>query len=608
MRARRTVGRGVGSGGAGWRERARCATPFELHPLIARVLVARGYSDVGRARGFLAPRLADLTQPECMADRDVAADRIASAIRGHERIAIFGDYDVDGTSSAALLASVLKSLGADVVAVVASRFDGGYGLSAVAMERVAALRPSLLITCDCGTSDHDRLATLRARGVDSIVVDHHKVPGEALPAVAFLNPHRPDCGFPFKGLASVGLALSVAAAVRAKLGSTLDLRTYLDLVAVGTIADVMPLEGDNRILTRVGLERLAAGHGRAGLQALAREARLRARVSAHDVGFSIAPMLNAPGRLGAATPTLELLLCDDDRVATEMARQLCAANDLRRQISTALTAEANEQVRQVYGDAPDGIVVGGDGWHPGVGGIVAGRLAERWNAPAIVLAFENGMGTGSGARTQGVCSVRRRCHLRGGPRAVRRSRRRGGDARAQRTVRSVARWICGCVPRCAVGTIRARCARRHGDRRTRSVGPACEASPCAGADGAGAPRPYGRGAKRPRYGMADRRYDARTRQCACWASSPRSVRARWCGATLRRRARIASGRARPAGNAAWRPVQRSGRGPARTDRYARCALSPPFQRRSMAVRHQVFFTERRDLRGVRVCARARAPA
>ncbi len=375
---------------------------LRVHPLVARVLVARGIVDPALAKSFLAPKLADLTRPDAMADREKAAERIASAVKAGERIALFGDYDVDGTTSAALLATALTTMGATVVPLVASRFDGGYGLSDAAAAKILQARPTLLITCDCGTSDHARIEHLRAHGIDTIVVDHHKVPEEPLPAVAFLNPHRPDCGYPFKGLASVGLALTLAGAVRARLGFALDLREYLDLVAIGTIADVMPLTGDNRILTRAGLDRLSQGLSRPGFRALLREARVSGGVRAHDVGFAIAPMLNASGRLGSAMPTLALLMARTDVEAASCARELATLNDTRRKISAELADVACAQVESVYGTrAPAGIVVGADGWHPGVGGIVAGRVSERYGVPAIVIAFDGAVGVGSARAPKG---------------------------------------------------------------------------------------------------------------------------------------------------------------------------------------------------------------
>ena len=382
---------------------AALSRSLHLHPLVARVLTARGITAPETAKRFLSPRLTELSRPEAMADRERAAERIADAIKRRERIVVYGDYDVDGITSATLLTRVLRRLGGDVRAHVASRFSGGYGLSDVAVDRVLAERPTLVITCDCGTSDHPRLERLRSAGVDAIVVDHHKVPDEALPALAFLNPHRPDCGFAYKHMASVGLAFSVAAAVRARLDATMDIKPLLDLVALGTIADVAPLDGDNRILTRFGLNRIADGDGSVGVRALMSEVKLRYRLTARDVSFSIAPLLNAPGRLGSAVPTMELLLTDDASRAASLARELAEANVKRREVSATLIDAAMSQVREIYGQKlPAGIVVAGDGWHHGMGGIVAGRLVDRLGVAVAVVAMEGHEGVGSVRAPRGV--------------------------------------------------------------------------------------------------------------------------------------------------------------------------------------------------------------
>jgi len=379
------------------------ARAVPVHPLVARVLVARGVADPAHAQAFLQPRLAELTRPDAMADRDLVADRLAYAVRHRQRIAVFGDYDVDGLTSAALLTRALRALGAEVVPSSASRFDGGYGLSDAALDRVLAVSPALLVTLDCGTSDHPRLARAQAAGLDTIVIDHHKVPEAPLPALGFLNPHRPACGFPFKHLASVGLAFSTAAAVRARLGTALDLRPFLDLVALGTIADVAPLVGDNRVLVRAGLTRIADGLGSPGVRALVREARLRHRLTARDVGFSLAPMLNAPGRLGSPEPTLRLLLADNDADATRAAAELAAANVKRKEVSSALVTAAMAQVSAVYGDRlPAGIVLAGDGWHEGMGGIVAARLVDQLGVAVVVIAMDGDHGVGSVRAPRGV--------------------------------------------------------------------------------------------------------------------------------------------------------------------------------------------------------------
>jgi single-stranded-DNA-specific exonuclease len=284
-----------------------------LSRTAASVLVRRGYRESDASARFLAPRLADLTPPFAMKDRQQAVARIARAVRSRERICVFGDYDADGVTAAALLTDVLATLGADVVPLLADRFGGGYGLSDAALTRVRDTSARVLVTCDCGSSDHERLARARAAGLDAIVIDHHLVPDEPLPALAFLNPHRPDCGFAYKGLASVGLALSIAAGVRAELGVALDMKAWLDLVALGTIADVAPLDGDNRALVRSGLALLARG-ARPGTRALAEVAgyvagRL-APLTGEDVSYRFAPRINAPGRLAHPNLALRLLLAD----------------------------------------------------------------------------------------------------------------------------------------------------------------------------------------------------------------------------------------------------------------------------------------------------------
>lgn len=364
----------------------------------AQVLLHRGIADEAAARDFLDPKLAGLTPPDGMADREVAAERLARAVKARETVAVFGDYDVDGTTSAAILGGILEQLGADVRILVANRFEGGYGFSEPALERALATGASLIVTTDCGSSDHERIAAARARGVDVIVVDHHLVPDEALPALAFLNPHRPECGFPYKGLCSAGLALSVGAAVRAALRSPLDLRTWLDLVALGTIADVAPLDGDNRRLVKAGLLRIGSPRARPGVVALREAARIRlgAAVGGVDVAFRLAPRLNAAGRLGDPAITLKLLRAGTITEARMLAARIEQINQERKALQQRIGEEAIAQVREVYGDdVGGGIVVAAEGWHRGVVGIVAARLVERFEAPAVVIALEDGVGHGS---------------------------------------------------------------------------------------------------------------------------------------------------------------------------------------------------------------------
>jgi single-stranded-DNA-specific exonuclease len=375
-----------------------------VSPAIAQVLLHRGVRDPEAARDFLDPKLHGLTPPDAMADRTAAADRIASAIRRGERIVVFGDYDVDGTTSATITSGILAALGANVCALVANRFEGGYGFSEPALARALEAGAGLIITCDCGSSDHARISAAKARGVDVIVVDHHLVPAEALPAFAFLNPHRDACGFPYKGLCSAGLALSLGAAVRAALGVKLDMRGWLDLVALGTVADVAPLDGDNRRLVRAGLARIASSHARPGVVALREAARIKdgVPISGMDVAFRLAPRLNAAGRLGDPQITLRLLSAATLGEARILAARIEQINQERRAIERRITEEAIAQVLAVYGPKVDGgVVVAADAWHRGVVGIVAARLVDRFGAPAIVIATEDGVGHGSARTPEG---------------------------------------------------------------------------------------------------------------------------------------------------------------------------------------------------------------
>jgi len=370
----------------------------------AQVLLHRGIADPSDAGAFLDATLRGLSSPGPMADREAAAERIARAIRASERIVVFGDYDVDGTTSAVILSQVITVLGGDARTLIADRFRGGYGLSDEALERCFEERPGLLVTCDCGSSDHARIAAARARGVDVIVVDHHLVPEEALPAFAFLNPHRPECGFAYKGLCSAGLAFSLGAAVRAKMGAKLDLRGWLDLVAIGTIADLAPLTGDNRRLVRAGLRALGTESSRPALRAMRQAAKIKesAQLTARDIAFRFSPRLNAPGRLGAADLTLRFLMARSPKEAWSLLEEIEAKNEERKGLTEQATQEALAQAREIYGDAPEhGVVVASDEWHRGVVGIAAARLVDALRVPAVVIAFDGAHGHGSVRTTAG---------------------------------------------------------------------------------------------------------------------------------------------------------------------------------------------------------------
>lgn len=363
---------------------------------LADWLHRRGHRDPALTKRFLDPKLSELTPPDAMADRELAAERIAHALGSSETVCVFGDYDCDGITSAAITTGILRALGGQVVPLLASRFDGGYGVSPAAVKRIVASGAKLLITCDCGSSDHETLAEVRRQGIDVIVIDHHLVPDEPLPVLAFLNPHRPECGFPYKGLASCGLSLSVGAAVRARMGRALDVRPWLDLVAIGTIADVAPLDGDNRALVRAGLARVAQG-ARPGVRALLELASFDAArvITGEDVAFRLAPRLNAPGRLGPPDLALELLLAETHEEARAVAAQIEQLSKERRAIQDRMLREAVEEIETEGWAERAAIVVGREGWNHGIVGIVAGRLASRFGKPVIVAGFEGERGRGS---------------------------------------------------------------------------------------------------------------------------------------------------------------------------------------------------------------------
>lgn len=353
-----------------------------------------GLDDEATLRAFLEPRLSSLPDPSVMKGRAEAAHRLARAVRAGERIVVFGDYDCDGMTATAILVEGLRELGArDVRPLLASRFDGGYGVSEAALGRILAAEPSVVVTCDCGSSDAATLGVLTARGIDGIVIDHHLVPPEPLPVLAFLNPHQPDCRYPYKGLASCGLAFSVVAALRAELGRPLAMKKWLDLVAIGTIADVAPLTADNRTLVRAGLAELA-DPTRPGLRALLRVLgwTFGAPRRATDVSFRIAPRLNAPGRLGAPDLALELLLETDPTKAAHLAELVEQTCTERRRIQAEIEQEALAVARTSEASA---LVLGKPGWNHGIVGIVAGRVASEIGKPTIVVGFEDGTGRGS---------------------------------------------------------------------------------------------------------------------------------------------------------------------------------------------------------------------
>jgi len=381
-----------------------------VRPATARCLAARGVSDPQDARGFIDPRLGALRPPAGLAGLARAVERIADAVVGGERLGVFGDYDVDGITTCALLTSFLRSAGASVEAAVARR-DAGYGFTAAAAADFHARGCRVVITGDCGTSDLEAIRVGASLGIEVIVVDHHTVPAAdvAHPALSLVNPFRADSTFPFRGMASVGLGFYVAASVRTELRDRgwfrtrpePDVRDLLDLVALGTIADLVPLTAENRILTALGLRRLHS-RVRPGIAALLAAAGVDADrdIDARTVAWKLAPRINAPGRLGAAEPSLSLLLADA-QTAAERAQVLEAANTERRAVQDRVMDEALAKVGDDPGPA---IVLAGEGWPSGVVGIVAAKLVDKFQRPAFVVGIDpaTGIGRGSARTTAGI--------------------------------------------------------------------------------------------------------------------------------------------------------------------------------------------------------------
>jgi single-stranded-DNA-specific exonuclease len=291
------------------------AAELDVHPVVVELLIGRGVEELEEQRRFLDPRLRDLSVPASMAGYAEAIELLVSARRNRWRVGMFGDYDVDGVTTTTILTTFLECLGIEIVAKVASR-EGGYGFGLAAAKALHESRVDLVLTGDCGTSDHEALDWLRQRGLPTVVIDHHQVPDTMPPATALLNPHQAGCEFPFKGLCSAGVGFYLAAGVRSAIATAEpsarsnlpDPRAWLDLVALGTVCDMMPLVGDNRILVRHGLD-VMRQRRRPGVRELLRRAQVSGEIPVDEghLGFALGPRINAPGRLGSAEPSLELL-------------------------------------------------------------------------------------------------------------------------------------------------------------------------------------------------------------------------------------------------------------------------------------------------------------
>ena len=372
---------------------------------IADMLVRRGFADPASAEAQLHPRLRSLSAPEDLPEMGAATERILTALRDNERIALYGDYDVDGITSLAILARVLRAYGAEVPCFLPLRAEEGYGLSEAGVDRCLELHnPSLLIAVDCGTTSVKEIARLRSRGVDVVVLDHHE-PGPDRPAcVALVNP---KLGSDFHYLCSAGVVFKLAhALLKTSRVEGVDLREYLDLVALATIADIVPLVEENRIFVSHGLRQMENTRW-AGLAALKQVSGVGSPIRVGDVGFRMGPRINAAGRLGPASEALALLLTEDFREADRLAAGLDAHNRERQGVERQVVKEAEDWVDKNYQPGSDvSIVAGSRDWHIGVLGVVASRLMRRHHRPTFVVGFdENGAGKGSGRGIEGLSLV-----------------------------------------------------------------------------------------------------------------------------------------------------------------------------------------------------------
>jgi single-stranded-DNA-specific exonuclease len=387
---------------------AALARELNMPAAIAGLLCQRGFAEPDAAHAFLYPKLGVLSDPFLLPGMAAAVERIFHAIATGERIVLYGDYDVDGVTSLAILAGMLTAYGAKPACFLPLRLEEGYGLSAEGIARcLEACEPGLLIAVDCGTSSAAEIDALQRAGVDVIVLDHHEPQGELPRCAAVVNPKTGDA---FHYLCSAGLAFKLChALLKRRPLPGFDLRSSLDLVALGTVADLVPLTGENRVLVRRGAVELARSR-RPGVRALMEIAGVTAPVRPVDIGYRLGPRLNAAGRVGTAQAALELLMTDDEPRARELAIRLEASNRERQDIEQRTLLEAQEQLATFCGGSGPAshaaIVVGQRGWHPGVVGIVAARLMRLHHRPAFVIGFdESGIGKGSGRSIEGLSLV-----------------------------------------------------------------------------------------------------------------------------------------------------------------------------------------------------------
>src|SRR5687767_2774389 len=376
------------------------ARELKISPVIARLLAIRGLGNLEDAARFLNPSLEHLHDPMRLAGMAAAVDRLMRAIAQRERIAVHGDYDVDGITSTVILRRALELLGADVVHFIPERLRDGYGLQPAAIERLHAEGVHVVVSVDCGIRGAEAARRARELGVDLIITDHHEPDTELPQACAVVNPKRHDCTYPDKDLAGVGVALKLVQALCQRAGKTHWLPAFVKVAAIGTLADVVPLVGENRVIAKLGLQMLSKGPHKVGLRALLDTAGLTGKqIDSYHIAFMLAPRVNAAGRMSTPDIATRLLLAADEGMADEargLAEQLEVENTRRRTEEQDIVARARKIIET---DPEVGsrsiLVVAGDGWHRGVIGIVASKIVDAFYRPTIVLSIEDGVAHGS---------------------------------------------------------------------------------------------------------------------------------------------------------------------------------------------------------------------
>ena len=374
------------------------AAALSVPEVVARVLVGRDLKTYEACERFYNPRLEDLHNPHLFPGMERAVSRLSSAVGRGEKIVVYGDYDVDGVTATAMMVRLLRRLGGDCDYYLPNRLTEGYGITADAIRTIAERGAKVIVSVDCGIAAREETALAASLGVDMVVTDHHEPHGSPPDAVAVLDPKLPGCGYPETSLAGVGVAMKLAQALSGAIGSEPELwQEYLDLVALGTAADIVPMTGENRILVAHGLHRIAQTENM-GLQALIREQGLEGkRLGTHHLVFQLAPAINAVGRLGDSRSAVEMLLATDEGVAEGYARELVQTNRERRALNEQVEEEAVAWVHENCDLEHDmAFVIGNEDWHQGVVGIVASKLVERYYRPAILFAIVDGVAHGSG--------------------------------------------------------------------------------------------------------------------------------------------------------------------------------------------------------------------